>query len=167
MSRGLDNVCELVAVRLNDSGVDAITAWGKGERTKRSAPVVAVSLRGCTVESGGFQDYLGERQNGETGRWEQLYGRKAKVVLGLDLYAPVSVGETGIQLAFDQLTRCLTVNPPSGIALETLHCGETEYEQDGRMLKRKVEGTCRVCLYAVTEDGGTFLDFEIKGGFET
>ena len=163
MGGGLDKVRERMAEHLNANGIEAITAWESASRIKRDDPVVVVSLRGCTVESGGFQDYLGERQNSETGKWEELYGRKAKVVLGFDVYAPASVGDSGIQSVFDRLTQCLSVNPPSGVVFESISCGETEYEQDGRVLKRKIEASCRVYLYAVTEVGGTFLNFEMKG----
>ena len=41
--------------------------------------MVVVSLRGCQAECSGFQDYLGERLNEQTGLWEERYGKKAKL----------------------------------------------------------------------------------------
>jgi hypothetical protein len=40
------------------------------------------------------------------------------------------------------------------------------YDPAQRLLKRTAEAVCTAYLYAVTEPGGTFLDFEIRGGIK-
>ena len=80
----------------------------------------------------GFQDYLGERYDPEAGRWEELYGRRAKLTFGLDLYAPERAqGDQALQTAFDALAGALHREGPPGMRLLELSCGETEYDQGG------------------------------------
>lgn len=52
---------------------------------------------------------------------------------------------------------------PAGLKLLELSCGETEFDASGRLLRRNVEAVCSAYLYAVTQPGGAFLDFEIRG----
>ena len=160
----MSQVSQVMAEHLNKCGLVAVTAWNKGSRMNHTQAVVAVSLRSCESVSGGFQDYLGERYNEVSGLWEELYGRRAKVKLGLDLYATAEVGEDGIQTAFDAMTQVFAEGEPTGLVVQELKCAETEYDTAGKRFKRKVEGDCLVYLYAVAEAGGTFLDFEIRGG---
>ena len=48
---------------LQEKGVRARTAWPPGRPRELDRPEVLVSLRGCRMGPGGFQDYLGERYN--------------------------------------------------------------------------------------------------------
>lgn len=166
MSTGLDTIRERMADYLNAQGVTALTAWPAEERLERKLPAAVVSLRGCQAGPGGFQDYLGERYNESTGLWEELYGRRAELTFGLDLYAsPKSSGEE-LKLAFDKLAAALTRGVPEGLALQSFSCGQTEYDQQARLLKRQVEAVCTAHLCAVAQAGGEFLDFELRGGLK-
>ena len=73
---------------LSANGVAAEPAWSGRERTALTGPKAVVSVRKCQVGPAGFQDYLGERFDEDSGQWRELYGRKAELTLGLDLYAP-------------------------------------------------------------------------------
>lgn len=164
MSGGLDKARERMADYLKAQGLTAVTAWDRGARRATAGAVVCVCLRGCRTGPTGFRDYLGERYDPVTERWEELYGKRAKLTFGLDLYADAQAGEEAIQEAFHRLTDALSGGGPEELTVEEISCGETEYDQDGRLMKRTVEAVCGVYLYAVTEPGGTFLDFEIRGG---
>lgn len=166
MSVGLEQIRERMARYLRERGIDAITAWPQEERGEGSAPVAVVSLRGCQAGPSGFQDYLGERFNEETGGWEELYGKKAALTLGLDLYAGARVGEQAVQSAFEALAGALQEGGPEGLEVREVRCGETVYEQAQRRLKRPVQAACIAYLYAVKEPDGGFLDFEIRGGIK-
>ena len=76
MSVGLEQVREEMARYLREKGVRARTAWPPERPRELDRPEVLVSLRGCRMGPGGFQDYLGERYNPETGRWEERFGRR-------------------------------------------------------------------------------------------
>lgn len=166
MSRGMDVIRERMTQYLQEQDINAITAWPKDERVKQEGAVVVVSLRKCQSGPAGFQDYLGELFNEETGRWEELYGKRVQLTFGLDLYADAKAGENAIQQSFDALTGALQEGGPEGLNIQELSCGETSYDSAGRLLKRAVEAECTAYLYAVTEPGGAFLDFEIRGGIK-
>ena len=81
-----------------------------------------VSLRGCQAGPAGFQHYLGERYDERTGLWQELYGRKAALTFGLDLYAPRGQGDVGIQTAFDQVVQAFAQGAPQGLAVQEVAC---------------------------------------------
>lgn len=160
---GLDTIRERMAEFLRAGGMDAVTAWQETACKRLSGVVAAVSLRGCEGGPAGFQDYLGERYNEEAGRWEELFGKRVRLVLGLDLYAPRGVGEAGIRSAFDALAGRLRSEGPEGLRLVELSSGETEFDQALGLYHAAVETVCEAYLYAVADEGGAFLDFEIRG----
>lgn len=163
MSTGLEAIRERMADYLNDQGAEAVTAWPGRDRLRRDRPVVVVPLRSCQAGSAGFQDYLGERYNEETGLWEELYGRKATLTFGLDLYAPAQGDGADLQAAFDVLAEALTRGGPPGLAVQEFSCGETEYDAAARLQKRSAQAVCQAYLCAAAQPGGEFLDFELRG----
>ena len=163
MNTGLQAIRERMAEYLNSCGVRAVTAWPGETRSRLEEPVVVVSLRGCKAGPAGVQDYLGERYNQETGMWEELYGRKAEITFGLDLYDGRDGDGARLQTAFDALSQALTQGGPEGLALVEFSCGETDYDPSARLLRRKAEAVCQACLYAVAQEGGLFTDFTLRG----
>lgn len=167
MNVGMETIRERMAEYLNGQGVEARTAWPEGERKQPDGPVVLVSLRACKVGAGGFQDYLGERYNEETGLWEELYGRKAELTFGLDLYAPARGDGADLQAAFDRLAAALTRGGPEGLAAKGFSCGETEYDSRARLCKRGAQAVYTAWLCAAPQPGQAFVDFELRGGLTT
>ena len=163
MSYGLDNIREMMADYLNHHGVPACAAWPAQDRLRQEGAVAAVTLRSCQAGPSGFQSYLGERYNQETGQWEELYGRKVQLTFGLDLYAPAQLGEAALQSALDALAQACAESGPEGLTLQEFSSGETIYDQDSRLLRKPAQAVCTAYLYAVAQPGGTFLDFEIRG----
>ena len=163
MSTGLERIRQVMADHLKEQGVPAVTAWPGEARQEREEPVVVVSLRRCRMGPAGFQNYLGERYDEETGRWEERYGRRAELVFGLDIYAPERGGGEGIQQTFDALAGALLLGGPEGMDLRELSCGETVRDPGSRRLVRPAEAVCAAWLRAVTDSGGVFTDFELRG----
>ena len=50
--------------------------------------------------------------------------------------------------------------------LQELSCGETEFDREAGLFHRPVTAVCRGFLYAVASEGGTFLDFIVRGEVE-
>ena len=163
MSMGLERIREKLADYLTKQGVPAAAAWPVKEREKLTGAVAAVSLRGCSAGPSGFQDYLGERYDAESGQWQELYGRKAELTFGLDLYAPAETEGEVLQAAFDTLADALTKGCPQGLSLVEFSCGETVYDKQARLLRRPAQAVCQAYLHAVTRPGGLFVDFELRG----
>ena len=98
MNTGLEQIRQTMADYLCQQGVPAVTAWPAAPRQEWTEPVVVVSVRGCRAGSASFQDYLGERYDEASGRWEERYGKKAELTFGLDLYAPLTPEERIFEL---------------------------------------------------------------------
>ena len=163
MSGGLDRIREQMAEYLNGCGVAATAAWPAEARLRREGAVAAVTLRALQAEASGFQCYLGERFNRESGQWEELYGKKARLTLGLDLYALPQAGEGALQSALDDLALACTTGGPGGLSFLEFSSGETVYDGAERLLRKPAQAVYAVYLYAAAEPGGAFLDFEIRG----
>ena len=160
---GLDKIREYVSQCLLQAGVNAVTAWSGEDKKRYDGAVVAVSLRGCEGSPGGFKDYLGERYNEDTRRWEELYGKQARLTFGLDIYSNGKDGGAQCQTAFDQIADALQNAMPSGLRLENLSRGETDYDKELGLFRCPVEAVCNAYLYAVTDEDGLFVDFEVRG----
>ena len=163
MSAGLERIRRAMADYLNSQGVPAVTAWPAEPRQEREEPVVAVSLRGCRAGPAGFQNYLGERFDETTGRWEERYGKQAELTFGLDIYAPEKGDGEAVQAAFDALAGALILGGLEGLEIQSFSCGETVRDAGNRRLKRPVEAVCAAYLCAVSDAGGAFVDFELRG----
>ena len=160
---GLDRIREHMTAFLTARGVQAVAAWPGQGRRRLSGPVAAVSIRACEGGPSGFRDYLGERYDRDSGQWLELYGRKVQVTFGLDLYAPRESGAAGCQTLFDNLAEALAAGGPEGLKLHTLSRGETAFDRETGLFHCPAEAQCGAWLYAVADEGGTFLDFEVRG----
>lgn len=163
MSAGLDKIRRLMADYLNENGVPAVIAWSGAPQQERDEPVVAVSLRGCKAGPASFQNYLGERYDEAAGRWEERYGKQAQLTFGLDIYAPERGDGEAVQRTFDALAGALILGGPEGVDLREFSCGQTVRDPESRRLKRPVEAVGTAWLCAVTDRGGAFVDFELRG----
>ena len=162
MSAGMEQLCRAMADYLTSCGMPAATACPSSLR-REEGPVAVVSLRGCQAESAGFQDYLGERLNEETGLWEEVFGKKARITFGLDLYASEKGDGRQLRQAFDLLAQALILGGPEGLRVEEFSCGQTEYDEESRRLWRPVQAVCAVYLRAAAQPSGEFVDFELRG----
>ena len=163
VSAGLESIRQVMADYLCGRGVPAATAWPESRRQEREEPVVVVSVRGCRASAASFQDYLGEHWDETAGRWEERYGRRAELTFGLDIYAPEKGDGECVQAAFDALAGALILGAPEGLDLLEFSCGRTVRDGESRRLKRPVEAVCAAWLCAVTDAGGAFVDFELRG----
>ena len=163
MSAGMEQIRAQMAEHLNSHGVVAVTAWPDSGRTEEDRVVAVVSLRGCQVGPAGFQNYLGERYDQETGLWQERYGRRARLTFGLDLYAPKQGSGQQVQEAFDRMAGALLTGGPAGLAVEEFSCGETGYDPESRRLKRPAQAVCTAILYETVRAGVEFVDFELRG----
>lgn len=160
---GLDTIRDRMTEFLRDRGMEAVTAWPEAPRKPLSGPVAAVSLRACEGGPAGFQDYLGERYDADAKRWVELYGKRIRLTFGLDLYAGRESGAAGLRRAFNSLADALHGGGPEGLRMVELTGGDVEYDQDMGLYRCPAQAVCDAYLYAVAEEGGAFLDFEIRG----
>ena len=154
-----------VAAWLSEREIPALSGWRGMERKLITAPTSVVTLREYAALPAGFEHYLGERYNEETAAWEEIYGRKVELTLGLDLYAPEMGCGEDLQGLLERLTQALTLGAPAGLQVERITCGQTRWDESQRLLKREVSAVCTAWLVAVCPEGAEFLDFELRGGW--
>lgn len=166
MSAGLEHVRQEMARWLRERGVEARTAWEPGRPRELEGPEVLVSLQRCRLEPAGLSDYLGERTDPQSGGPEPVFGRRAELTLGLDLYVPLRMGGEGMQAALDALAGAVLEGGPRGMELREFSCGEMGYDESGRLLRRRAQAVCGcwVCSHGGPE--GVFLEFELRGGWQ-
>ena len=151
---------------LSERGIPARTGWTGTPCSGLTAPTAVVTVRGFAADCGGFADYLGERYDEEKSRWEEVYGKKVQLTLGLDLYAPERSSEGEMQALLEQIVRVLTLECPEGMQVGEFTCAETKWDEGQRKLKREVSLKCTLWLQAVMDEYGEFLDFELRGGWK-
>jgi hypothetical protein len=154
-----------VAGWLREQGVKVREGWSGKLRLPLSRPEVVVTVRRCEGQPSALARYLGERFDPETGLWQEFYGRQLTVELGLDVYAPEQAGGEELAAALDGLLGALGAEPPQGIQVEKLTCGQVVWDRDQRCLRQEVTAACAVRLEAVAREGTAFLDFELRGGW--
>lgn len=112
----------------------------------------------------GFSGYLGQRLNPDTQAWEERYGKTVKLTFGLDLYAAPGADPAALEQIWAALAQACLPPGPKGLTVGTFSCGETDYDQQARLLKRPAQLVCTALLVSgSTQEQGEFLDFEIRG----
>lgn len=159
-------IAAVVCRWLNERGIPAAEGWTGQPRPCAEEPVVVVTVQEYTAATAGFEHYLGERYNEETANWEELYGRKVELTLGLDLYAPEREKEAALQDLAQRLAGILTLETPEGLQVGKITCGKTEWDEQQRRLKREMSASCMAWLRAACAEGAEFLDFELRGGWK-
>ena len=164
MSTPMEQAVEVLCKYLQEQELPARTAWPTGARRELEAPVISVSLRGCETTLAGFSGYLGQRLNPDTQQWEEQYGKTVTLTFGLDLYAAPGTDSATLEQVCASLAQACLPPGPKGLTVGTFSCGETEYDQQARLLKRPAQLVCTALLVSSsTQEQGEFLDFEIKG----
>ena len=165
MSRDL-GIPAAVAAFLTERGVPARMGWSGTERVSPGGPLVLVTLRGYETAPGGFSHYLGERYREDTAAWEECYGRRVRVELGMDLVAPEECGQEELNRLVEQLAGALAVEAPEGLKIDTLTCGAPAWDEKQRCLRQPVSAVCTAWLMALSREEEVFLDFELRGGWK-
>ena len=91
-------------------------------------------------------------------------GKTGKLTFGLDLYAAPGADPAALEQIWAALAQACLPPGPKGLTVGTFSCGETDYDQQARLLKRPAQLVCTALLVSgSTQEQGEFLDFEIRG----
>lgn len=154
---------ELVS-RLRNAGLDAAEAYEEEHFRERSEPVIAVGAKQTELTDAGLMHYLGEQYDVESGRVVEVYGRKLKMTVMLDAYAPRRKGARGCERAAETVSEALLSGKIDGVTLETIEWEKTEWDSDYGMFVRR--GTARCTAYFVAtadEESAVLTEFILKG----
>jgi hypothetical protein len=156
----------------------AVTTLSEGEnRVTREFPagptafdgraLVVVSIGGSKLTSPGLGDYIGVRRE-ESGLETELYGRRLETELRLTIYLPEKGGDTGsIESCAGEL-ELLTRAFPAG--LRAIEFSRGEISRDGLLRCFVCECLVRCSAYFIaeaTDEAGEFLDFKLRGVFDS
>ena len=158
--KGTRELCQALADYLEQQKLSAVTAWGEGRRLRPGKAVAAVSLKGLESGPQGFQDYLGERYDTSTGCWEEQYGKRVKLVFGLDLSGATS---EDVRQGLYALSAALGQGGPAGLRPVAFQAGETAYEPEAKRYVCPAQAEFAAWMVGTSREEGTFLDFEVRG----
>jgi|GEM_PF-2160660 len=163
--RELYELPELVAGFLRAQGVAAKARFcGEPWRTERE-PVVAVSLGRLQVERMGLGDYLGLHFDLECGREMEVYARKAKVRLELEVFAGKDLGEAALRSACRTVEQAVTGERLFGFSVALLEQGATEFYEKLELFCCKISLDLEGHLQGILDtESGEFSGFQIQAG---
>ena len=150
--------------RLREAQLDAAEAYEDERFRERSEPVIAVGAKQTELEQSGLMNYLGEQYDAESGCMVEVYGRRLKMTVALDVYAPRRRGARGCEQTAEAAAEALLEALPSGLQLDELCWDATEWDEEYGMFVRR--GTARCTAYFVAqadEQSAVLTDFILKG----
>ena len=159
---GLEQVKAAVAAALERAGLTAVLEYAPERLRHYKGPVVTVGVRRGECRQVGFCDYLGEREDPETGLRREVYGRRLDIQLSLDAWAEGSAG--ACQEALERAHEALLTGLPAGIRAGDMTWEDVRWDGETEMFCRQGTLRCGACLTAaVQEDTGLLSDFILKG----
>lgn len=158
----VNQIRDAVVHTLKAAGLNARGAWD-GTAGAVSAPLVCADVETTTGKPVAFGGYLGRTAAGTGVR--EVYGRELEAVVTVDVRAP-SAGACAATLE----TACdaLGAGLPSGLRLRQMDWEAVIWEKENRCFFRRCRLRCGAYFTAEAgEDGGTLLEFRLKGTLGT
>lgn len=161
----LDSLRSSLTQYLQSSGLPAVSAWSDLPRAKQSEPAVVVSLRSCAGGPAGLQNYLGDTFDPVSRSWRELYGFRAELTFGLDIWGPRGGGEKDCIALFSQVAQSLAFGAPRdwNFKIRSTSCGETSFDSRENRFHCPAQAVADVFLTAYVDESGAFTDFIVKG----
>ena len=163
--REMTQIRDAVIRSLQKAGLQAMAAF-PAERMKDYGKAVATVDVGA-VEGGvlGFCNYLGEAYDPQKGTVQEIYGKVLDAEILVDVRGrQAALCQSGCETAADVLLGGL----PGGIRCGELAWEGLQWEKETELFLRRGKLACRAVFVAKgSEDGGAFLDFELKGVMTT
>ena len=116
------------------------------------------------IEESGAIEYLGEKTDEKTQQPVSVYGRRMRLTLLLEVYAPRELGAAGCETAAETVTQALMTALPEGLKLKTIQWGKAGWDKTAGMFR--LEANAKYAAYFVAEaaeDETVFTDFVLKG----
>lgn len=157
----LAQVRQVVIQALQKAGMTALEAYPADRAKRYSGPVAAVAVGAAEGRTLGFCNYLGERYDPETGAAVERYGKQLEGDIVVEVRAE---GAAGCEAGCEQAAEVLLGGLPSGVRPGELRWEALVWERATGMFLRRGSLRCRAVFVAqAEEEGGTFLDFRLKG----
>ena len=163
--REMTQIRDAVIRSLQEGGLQAVASFPAERMKDYHKPVATVDVG--AVESGvlGFCNYLGEAYDPERGTVQELYGKVLDAEILVDIRGrQAALCQSGCETAADVLLGRL----PGGIRCGELAWEGLKWEKETELFLRRGKLGCQAVFVARSgEDGGTFLNFQLKGVMTT
>lgn len=163
MTLQLQALRESMTAFLQREGVPALTAWPQRARERVEEALVVLDILEFKAEPSGFRNYLGDRFDPDTQAWQELYGQRAEVTFSLTVFSPADQGAVHCQQVLEGLAQALSQAGPAGLTVREFSWKKISYDGDTGAFCCEAAAQCGALLYAVTDEQGTFLEFEVRG----
>ena len=153
-------------VELTTAFLTALQAAGIHARAAKSAELsprlegsaVAVSVAELTLDPGGFCDYLGIHEG------QELYGRRLRAKMRLDVLSPTAQGAGACRTAVDAACAVLA-GGIEGVSITAITSRAPAYDKVGDCFCAAIEADCHgwLCAAPMDTDDGLLEHFILKG----
>ena len=164
--KGYEQVQTVLCEKLRETGIPTVPAWTRQNlpRVTEAAAVVGI----LETESGpaGFGDYLGTAWDETLGGTVERYGKRVRMTLFVDLYAPKGQPEE-LERAAAALEEALARPMREQLRAIQVRRGEMESDRPGDSLRCRCTVACTAYFTAAySEEGALLTDFILKGVLE-
>jgi len=157
------NITSSVVEVLTGAGINAGRAYPKAAIVREDGCFVRARVESVKQGAPGFANYLGLETGAEGVEWE-VYGRRCKMELALDIYAFSTDGkaaEAGEALVDDII---FALGGCSGLSIGSVSCGGARPDRDTGAFLCPCKAELDVLLTLRCEDENVqFSDFILKG----
>lgn len=159
----IGSVVEEICAALAGEGATAVAAYTGASMKNYAVPVFAVGMAGTSAGTIGMCSYLGEQENAERGTICEIYGKRMKMHIAMDIYAPRTGGQAVCAQQYEILQRAMLQKLPRGLRTEEISSGEIGFDSATGMFRQRCTATMEAYFTAQSDESGLLLDFELKG----
>ena len=153
-----------VIAAITAAGGAAVESYSVEQLKCYQTAVTAVGAKETVIDESGAIEYLGEKTDEKTQQPVSVYGRRMRLTLLLEVYAPRELGAAGCETAAETVTQALMTALPEGLKLKTIQWGKAGWDKTAGMFR--LEANAKYAAYFVAEaaeDETVFTDFVLKG----
>ena len=160
---GAEQVRAALAQKLEEAGITTVAAWERMKIPQLTGTAAVLGVQETESDSAALWNYLGEQWDDENGAPVERYGRKLRLALYIDFYAPkVAAGE--IEKCCQTLEEILISDFTECIRTDSVQRGEISYDSISGYLKCRCTVSCAAYFTATrVEEGALLTDFTLKG----
>ena len=111
------------------AGGAAVESYSVEQLKCYQTAVAAVGAKETAIDESGAIEYLGEKTDEKTQQPVSVYGRRMRLTLLLEVYAPRELGAAGCETAAETVTQALMTALPEGLKLKTIQWGKAGWDK--------------------------------------
>lgn len=128
------------------AGGAAVESYSVEQLKCYQTAVAAVGAKETAIDESGAIEYLGEKTDEKTQQPVSVYGRRMRLTLLLEVYAPRELGAAGCETAAETVTQALMTALPEGLKLKTIQWGKAGWDKTAGMFRLEANATLRVTV---------------------